>query len=163
MRPADPALPDHRADDGAACPDRRTVHASAVAIEGRALLIFGRSRSGKSRLAHALIAASRPARPVVLIGDDRILLRARAGYLTARPHPRIAGFIERRGLGIVALRYLDEAPVAALVEIGHCGSEASACDAARQNLPRLAIVDCHDALETAARVLRWWTLLRRTS
>ena len=96
----------------------RSIHASAVSIGGRGLLILGASRSGKSRLALALIAASRPACPIVLIGDDRILLSVGGGGLVARPHPRIAGFIERRGLGIVASPHAEKAPVAGFVELG---------------------------------------------
>ena len=158
--PLDAALPAADLNGGGPRRESRFVHASAVAIDGRALLISGPSRSGKSRLASALIAASDPARPIVLIGDDRILLSVVAGRLTARPHPRIAGFIERRGLGIVASPYLDRAPVAALVELGQeRPHDASARDMGRRNLPRLAIPDALDPRATGERVLRWWAAL----
>ena len=155
----------------------RGVHASVVALAGRGLLLVGPSRSGKSRLAIALIAASRPRRPIVLVGDDRIQLAPRPAGIVARPHPRIAGFIERRGLGIVALPYRAEAPLAAVVAIGDMGAcDMGACDmgACDMNsadtlgsadmvglagLPRLALAAIDDAAEASTMVLRWWDAL----
>ena len=134
----------------------RSIHASAVSVDGHGLLITGPSRSGKSRLALALIAASRPACPIVLIGDDRILLSTRAGNFVARPHPRIAGFIERRGLGLVASPHADEAPVAGVVQIGSTQGAVSVREALGLDLPRLALAGSDDAREAATRVLRWW-------
>ena len=134
----------------------RSIHASAVSIDGHGLLITGPSRSGKSRLALALIAASRPACPIVLIGDDRILLSTRADDFVARPHPRIAGFIERRGLGIVASPHADEVPVAGVVELGPPQGAVSVREAVGLDLPCLALPGSDDAREAATRVLRWW-------
>ena len=134
----------------------RGVHASAVAIGGHGLLLVGPSRSGKSRLALALIAASRPWRPIVLVGDDRIQLSPSDNGLMARPHPRIAGFIERRGLGIVALPYRPAAPLAAIVALGM----ASASDIGPPDLPILPLADLDDAATAGTRVLRWWGTLR---
>lgn len=94
------------------------VHATAVAIAGRALLILGPSGSGKSSLARALIAASTAHCPIRLVGDDRILLTSGPRGLVARPHPRIAGFIECRGLGIVAVPFVVSAPVTAIIDLG---------------------------------------------
>ncbi len=161
MNPPDAPHPAH---DRGGWSRGRSIHASAVSIGGRGLLILGPSRSGKSRLAHALITASCPACPIVLIGDDRILLCTRAGGpstcagdLVARPHPRIAGFIERRGLGIVASPHADEAPVAGFVELGPPSPGAvSVREAGGPDLPGLAIARMDDARETATRVLRWW-------
>ncbi len=72
-------------------------HASAVAIDGRAVLIYGPSGSGKSDLALRLI--DRGAR---LIADDRTVLRREGDGLFAAPPETIAGLIEVRGLGVVA-------------------------------------------------------------
>lgn len=72
-------------------------HASAVAIDGRAVLLYGASGSGKSDLALRLI--DRGAR---LIADDRTLLRREGAALLAAPPETIAGLIEVRGLGVVA-------------------------------------------------------------
>ena len=96
-------------------------------------------------------------------GDDRILLSTRAGgpptgagAPVARPHPRIAGFIERRGLGIVASPHVDAAPVAGIVELDPPSGAVSVREAAGLDLPRLAIARVDDPREAAARVLRWW-------
>ncbi len=133
------------------------IHASAVSIDGWGLLIFGPSRSGKSRLACALISASRPARPIVLIGDDRILLSVNGHTLVARPHPRIAGFLERRGLGIVASPHADGAPVTGYIELGHAlPGMVSTRNLAGSGLPNLAIARLDDARQAAIDVLEWW-------
>ena len=129
------------------------LHATAVAIGGRALLIRGPSKAGKSRLAVALCAVSTPARPIALIGDDRVILEVRADRgVSVRPHPRIAGFIERRGLGLVAMPFRDRAPVAAIVDL----APATTTCAAVQNLPALILVDVMSVDERAAAVLSWW-------
>jgi len=59
----------------ASAPDA-TVHASAVRIGERAVLIRGPSGSGKSRLALELILAARTGviAPAELVGDDRVHL-----------------------------------------------------------------------------------------
>jgi serine kinase of HPr protein (carbohydrate metabolism regulator) len=88
-----------------------TVHASAVLVGARALLIRGPAGAGKSRLALGLIQAADNGLLTFarLVGDDRIELAARHGRLVARPAQALAGLIEVRGLGI---RRLDHEPVA---------------------------------------------------
>ena len=94
------------------------IHATAVAIGANALLIVGPSRSGKSTLAAALMASTSRDGRVELVGDDRVLLDIqRGGKIIARPHPRIAGFIERRGLGLVAVAHRPYAPVSGIVDL----------------------------------------------
>lgn len=89
-----------------------TLHASTVAIDGRAVLIEGRSGAGKSDLALRLI--DRGAR---LVSDDyTIVVRTKDG-LVARPPETIAGRIEIREVGIVTIDHCAEAPVALLVEL----------------------------------------------
>lgn len=131
-------------------PFGEAIHATAVAISGRALLILGASGSGKSRLAHALIAASTARRQIRLVGDDRILLSIGAKGVMARPHPRIAGFIERRGLGILASPFVPAAPVGGLVVLGPTTSPIDLL----QNFPCLRCVSpCEINVEA---VLLWW-------
>jgi HPr kinase/phosphorylase len=132
----------------ASCSNDLAVHASALAIDGQALLIFGPSRSGKSHLAAALIARADDQQSCTLIGDDRILLSRKGSQLIARPHPLIAGFIERRGLGLVATPFVAQAPVAALILLGH----STAIPPSLDNFPRLRCVT-HLSAEA---VLRWW-------
>jgi HPr kinase/phosphorylase len=92
-------------------PKSATVHASAVLVGPRAVLIRGPAGAGKSRLALDLIRAAECGRITFarLVGDDRIELAAAHGRLLARPAPALAGLIEVRGLGI---RRLDHEPVA---------------------------------------------------
>ena len=77
-----------------------SVHASAVLVGNRAVLIRGPSGAGKSRLAFDLILAGRSGQlpPAVLVGDDRVYLDTLAGELWVRPAPELAGLIEVRGL-----------------------------------------------------------------
>lgn len=88
------------------------LHATAVAIGGRAVLITGPSGSGKSDLALRLI--DRGAR---LVGDDYVSLRVLGPLLLASPAPNIAGKMEVRGVGIVERRCLGDIPVALLVDL----------------------------------------------
>lgn len=130
------------------------IHATAVAISGLALLILGPSGSGKSRLALGLIAATTSRRPIILIGDDRILLTAGERGLIARPHPRIAGFIERRGFGILATPFVDSAPVCGVIALGPEGGTKTEKVDLLQNFPHLRCVQSSEiGVES---VLRWW-------
>ena len=74
------------------------VHASCVAIRGRAVLLAGRSGAGKSDLALRLID-----RGAVLISDDYTELRASGDRVFAKAPPAIAGKIEVRGIGVVEM------------------------------------------------------------
>ena len=79
-----------------------SVHASAVLVGNRAVLIRGPSGSGKSRLAFDLILAGRAGQipPAMLVGDDRVHLGHRRRTIVVRPAAELAGLIEIRGLGI---------------------------------------------------------------
>jgi serine kinase of HPr protein (carbohydrate metabolism regulator) len=102
-----------------------SVHASAVLIENRAVLIRGPSGSGKSRLAFDLILAGRAGQlpRAVLIGDDRVHLEAAAGQLTVRPARELAGLIEIRGLGIRRCDFAEQAIVGLVVDLGAADAE----------------------------------------
>ncbi|WP_435166151.1 HPr kinase/phosphorylase [Falsirhodobacter sp. 1013] len=69
------------------------LHASAVAWQGRGVLILGPSGSGKSMLALELMGLG-----AVLIADDRTEIDP---DLTARAPTAIAGLIEARGVGLL--------------------------------------------------------------
>lgn len=84
-----------------------TIHASCIAINGRAILLLGPSGAGKSDLTLRLID-----RGAQLVSDDYTELRRTAdGTLIASAPPRIAGQMEVRGIGIVPVPALTEAPV----------------------------------------------------
>jgi len=108
-----------------------SVHASAVLVGNRAVLIRGPSGAGKSRLAFDLILAGRAGQiaPATLIGDDRVHLVAAGGHLIVRPAPALAGLIEIRGLGIRRCDFANEAIVGLLVDL-------DAADAARLPPPQ---------------------------
>ena len=88
------------------------VHATTVAIEGRAVLITGPSGSGKSDLALRLVD-----RGFTLVSDDQTILRCEENRLLASAPVTIAGKLEVRGLGIVEMETATDVPVALLVEL----------------------------------------------
>lgn len=88
------------------------VHASTVAIDGRAVLITGPSGSGKSDLALRLID-----RGFILVGDDQTIVRRDGDRLVASAPARIAGKLEVRGIGIIEMETASDVPVALLVEL----------------------------------------------
>jgi len=89
-----------------------TVHASSVALEGRAVLITGPSGSGKSDLTLRLLD-----RGFTLVSDDQTLVYRDGDRLIATAPPTIAGKLEIRGIGIVEMETVSEVPVALLVEL----------------------------------------------
>lgn len=89
-----------------------TVHASTVAMDGRAVLISGPSGSGKSDLTLRLLD-----RGFSLVSDDQTIVRRDGDCLIASPPPNIAGKLEIRGIGIVEMEHVGDMPVALLVEL----------------------------------------------
>jgi len=96
-----------------------SVHASAVLVGNRAVLIRGPSGAGKSRLAFELILAGRSGQlpTAVLVGDDRVHLDTAGEQLWVRPVPELAGLIEIRGLGIRRCEFAAEAVVGLVVDL----------------------------------------------
>jgi HPr kinase/phosphorylase len=95
-----------------------TIHASAVLVGARAVLIRGPSGAGKSRLAFDLISsAGGHLRFARLVADDRAEVTAANGRLLVRPAPSLAGLIEVRGLGIRRLAYEPVAVVGLVVDL----------------------------------------------
>ena len=94
------------------------IHASALILGEHGVLVRGAAGSGKSRLVLALLAlASARGLFARLVGDDRIGLQAVGGRLLARPHPAIAGQIEQRGTGILALAHESKAILSLVVDL----------------------------------------------
>lgn len=89
------------------------IHASCVAIRDRGVLILGGSGAGKSDLALRLIDDG-----AKLVADDRTELTVERNKLCARAPKSIAGLIEVRGLGIVALPFAAKAVIALAVKLG---------------------------------------------
>ena len=94
-------------------PSSDRLHATTVAIDGVAVMIEGASGSGKSDLALRLID-----RGAILVSDDQTLVVRTGNTLLARAPMTIAGRIEVRGIGILAMPYVEDVPVALLVRLG---------------------------------------------
>lgn len=110
-----------------------TAHqASAVAIGGRAVMIEGPPGSGKSSLVLALID-----RGAGLIGDDGVMLEPRAGRVLVSPHPRIAGLIEVRNLGLLTMPVVAGVPLALVLVLDRAAPRhvVAAEPAVRAGLP----------------------------
>lgn len=73
-----------------------TRHASAVAFDGRGVLILGQAGAGKSALALELMALG-----AVLIADDRVVISSDDARIMADAPEAIDGLIEARHVGIL--------------------------------------------------------------
>jgi HPr kinase/phosphorylase len=95
---------------------RCLVHATAVALATnlgpQAVLLRGPSGSGKSDLGLRLIDAG-----ARLVADDQSELVRVGDKIVVRPPPTIAGLIEVRGIGIIRLDPLMEAPLALVADL----------------------------------------------
>ena len=125
------------------------IHASAVLVGARAVLIRGAAGSGKSSLAFALVRA----------GDDRVDVEAAHGRLLVRPHAALAGLIEVRGLGIRRLPFEPVAVVGLVVDLGADSErlparESAVTELAGIVLPRLAVAPPADPFRLVYAALR---------
>ena len=115
-----------------------TIHASAVLVGPKAVLIRGPSGSGKSRLAwELLVAVTQGLLPFArLVADDRAYLENHSGRLVVRPAKPLAGMIEVRGVGIRKVEIEPLAVVGLVVDL-------DAADAARhpEKAAATAVID----------------------
>jgi HPr kinase/phosphorylase len=88
-----------------------SIHATTVSLDGQAVVLRGPSGSGKSGLALRLIENG------ILIADDQTRLDRRGNQLFASAPPTIKGLLEVRGLGLVKVPTVDEAPVGLVVDL----------------------------------------------
>lgn len=94
------------------------VHATAIAIESRGILIRGPSGSGKSLLAlYLLDLYAARGRNVGLVADDRVDLSPDGDHVLLSPPKAIAGLIELRGRGIIRRPYVEAARLALIVDL----------------------------------------------
>ena len=95
------------------------VHGTALALDGKAVLIRGISGSGKSDLALRCIGLPSPMDMprVELLSDDQVWLTRDGRGIEGTPPPAIAGKIEVRGLGIVEVAYCASARLALVIDL----------------------------------------------
>ena len=132
-----------------------TIHATAVLVGAKAVLIRGEPGSGKSRLALRLLEAAGRELPFVrLVGDDRVYLESRGGRVLVRPPQELAGLLEIRGAGIVRVPFEATAVVGLVIELGQSADRMPAAESRKAMLegvalPRLAVPPDNDPLPLA--------------
>lgn len=96
----------------AAAVEPESVHASAVAVDGKGLLILGAPGAGKSALALRLLALG-----ARLVADDRTLLwREGEATMMQAPAP-IRGLIEARGVGLLRAEAQGPVPLTLVTDL----------------------------------------------
>lgn len=132
------------------------LHVTSVMIGGRVLLLMGGSGRGKSDLALRLID-----RGALLVSDDYTDLSARDGVLYASAPARIAGQMEIRGIGIVDMTFVDEGPVALILDLDRAPDRMPDSPLPVTSLCGVAIpVVAFAALEASAAIKAEQALLR---
>ena len=126
-------------------------HASCVAFGTQAVLIRGKSGSGKSNLVLRLIDAEGfglgdAPRRATLVADDQVILTKTDRALLASPPQVLQGKLEVRGLGIIELNWVSHIPLCMVVDLLDKDEIPRMPDAAEleteimgQNFPRLLL------------------------
>ncbi|CUI48507.1 HPr kinase/phosphorylase [Cognatishimia activa] len=104
------------------------MHGSCVAIEGKAVVIAGRSGSGKSALALELMS-----RGAELVADDQVILRDQDDQLFARAPEALRDKIEARFVGLLRAESVSDVVVQLWVDLDH---------AERDRLPQQHTIKC---------------------
>ena len=147
---------------------RMGIHATAVIYGESGVLILGPAGSGKSALALELLARAHGAGLfAALVGDDRVYVRRMGGRLIACGIRHMAGIIERRMAGLIAVANEPAAIIRLAVELSERGKTWTRVAGERDGLtigdvrlPRLpldsarAAADLALAVEERLRILR---------
>jgi len=116
------------------------IHATALVVGDRGILVTGPSGAGKTTLALALIDRfSAPGRLAKLVGDDRLLVEARSGRLVCRAPVAIAALVEVPGIGPRPIRAERAAVVDLVLRLVAEGSAARLQDPGTETIAGCAI------------------------
>jgi serine kinase of HPr protein (carbohydrate metabolism regulator) len=100
---------------------KANLHATALLVGGKGVIIFGASGAGKTSLALELIReAVRDNIDANLVADDRVNVALVEGRLEATPPTSIAGLVEVRGSGIHAVSHTSLVMLDLAVELVKC-------------------------------------------
>jgi len=88
------------------------IHATCIALNGKGVLLQGKSGLGKSDLALRLIDEGWD-----LVADDYTELEAQDDVLYARSPEAIQGLLEVRGLGVMRLGCVPRVPIVAVFDL----------------------------------------------
>lgn len=88
------------------------VHGTCIAIDGDGVLLRGPSGSGKSDLALRLIDSG-----AMLVGDDQLQLSRMGDQLIVRPPDLLSGQLEIRGIGIMPVTAVAQAPLFLVIDL----------------------------------------------
>jgi len=97
-----------------------TLHGTAIALAGNAVIIRGAPGSGKSDLALrclSLAPTALIASPATLVADDRVVVLRKGDRLKVEAPDTIRGKLEVRGLGIVTVPSVDSAELALVADL----------------------------------------------
>lgn len=130
------------------------VYATAVAIDGAAVLLRGPSGSGKSDLALRLVDAG-----AQLVADDQTLLRRDGKRLLASAPATLVGLLEVRGLGIVRVGAAQAAPLLLVADLVPPGEVERLPEARRETIlgvsvPVVALAPFEASAPAKLRLLR---------
>ena len=88
------------------------MHATSVYINGKGIVIFGKSGSGKSNLAIKLISFG-----AKLISDDQTQLELKKNKIILRKPDNTPNLIEARGIGLIEVPIIKSAELFCFVKM----------------------------------------------
>ncbi len=122
------------------------LHATTFVVGEAGVFVRGPAGAGKTRLALAVVEdARRAGRFAAIVADDRSLVTRHGDRLVARPHPAVAGLVERRGMGVESTEYEPACVLALAIDLLEGWPERVPDPEARHcvidgiTLPRLAV------------------------
>ncbi|WP_139974705.1 MULTISPECIES: HPr kinase/phosphorylase [Brucella/Ochrobactrum group] len=90
--------------------EKSGLHATTLQVQGRGVMIMGRSGAGKTELALTLVErALLRGEAASLVADDRTLLHVESGRLIASVPAALAGGVEIRGAGLFKVPFVESA------------------------------------------------------